>query len=348
MTAHKRTVTLDDVASDAGVSRATVSRVINSSKFVEASMAERVRATAERLGYVPNQAARSLTTRRNDMVALVVTEPSHRFFHDPFFADIARGVSQELAAVDMRMLMAMIETPEELHRFQQYLLGRSVDGVLAISEHSALQMASTLTAAGVPMVLGGRPMNGDLPMIAHVDNDNRAGARLATRHLRSRGARTIATIAGPQDMSAGIDRLDGFRDALELPVPPERIVVSDFTLAGGVAAMETLLARVPHVDAVFAASDLMALGAMQVLRRMDLKVPDDVAIVGFDDIDLSAHAAIPLTTVRQETVSQGRLMVRLLLRLLGREADLGKAARTSLPLTDSIVLPVRLVKRESA
>jgi len=348
MSEARRSVTLDDVASHAGVSRATVSRVINSSKFVEPSMAERVRVTAKKMGYVPNQAARSLTTRRNDMVALVVTEPSHRFFHDPFFADIARGVSQELADVDMRMLMAMIETPEELHRFQHYLLGRSVDGVLAISEHSALQMAGTLTATGVPMVLGGRPMNGALPTIAHVDNDNRSGALLATRHLQGRGATRIATIAGPQDMSAGIDRLDGFRDAFELPVSPERIVVSDFTMGGGVAAMETLLARVPDVDAVFAASDLMALGAMQVLRRMDKRVPDDVAIVGFDDIDLSAHATIPLTTVRQETVSQGRLMVRLLLRLLGREADLGKAARTSLPLTNSVVLPVSLVKRDSA
>lgn len=348
MANSKRSVTLDDVALDAGVSRATVSRVMNSSKFVEASMAERVRGVAQKLGYVPNHAARSLTTRRNDMVALVVTEPSHRFFHDPFFADIARGVSQELGNVDMHMLMAMIETPEELDRFQQYLLGRSVDGVLVISEHTALQIATTLAVAGMPMVLGGRPMHGDLPTISHVDNENRAGARMATEHLRGRGASRIATIAGPQDMSAGIDRLDGFRDALGYPVPPDCVVVSDFTLAGGVDAMKKLLAKVPDVDAVFAASDLMALGAMQVLRRVGKRIPDDVAIIGFDDIDLAAHATTPLTTIRQETVSQGRLMVRLLLRLLGREADLGKAARLSLPLTDSIVLPVRLVRRDSA
>lgn len=348
MIENRRSVTLDDVASDAGVSRATVSRVINSSKFVEPAMAERVRAAVQKLDYVPNQAARSLTTRRSDMVALVVTEPSHRFFHDPFFADIARGVSQELADVDMRMLMAMIETPQELARFQHYLLGRSVDGVLAISEHTALQIVTTLSAAGLPMVLGGRPMNGDLPTIACVDNDNRAGAKMAADHLRGRGAKKIATIAGPQDMSAGIDRLAGFRDAFEHPVPPECVVVSDFTLAGGADAMEKLLTRVPDVDAVFAASDLMALGAMQVLKRLDKNIPEDVAIIGFDDIDMAAQATTPMTTIRQDTVNQGRLMVRLLLRRLGREADLGKAARTSLPATDSIILPVRLVRRHSA
>lgn len=348
MSAGKRSVTLDDVASTAGVSRATVSRVVNDTKFVEPPVADRVRAAIRQLGYVPNHAARSLSTRRTDMVALVATEPQARFFRDPFFADIVQGVSQELGDVDMRMLMALIQTPDELERFQNYLLGRPVDGVLVISEHTTLQIAPSLARRDMPIVLGGRPMDPTSSDIMHVDNDNRAGARMAAEHLIGRGAQKVTTIAGPLDMSAGTDRLAGFRDAFPHAVPPERIVTSDFSLTGGAAAMEKLLAHVPDLDAVFVASDLMALGAMQTLRRVGKRVPQDVAVIGFDDIELGASAPTPLTTIRQETVTQGRMMVRLLLRMLDRTADLGKVARASLPAGPSMVLPVTLVKRASA
>ncbi|RMB61518.1 LacI family DNA-binding transcriptional regulator [Tessaracoccus antarcticus] len=348
MSAVKRFVTLDDVASAAGVSRATVSRVINETKFVEPQVADRVRVAIKQLGYVPNHAARALSTRRTDMVALVATEPQARFFHDPFFADIVQGVSKELGDVDMRMLMALIQTPEELGRFQNYLLGRPVDGVLVISEHTALQIAPSMATAGIPIVLGGRPMDGAWSDIAHVDHDNRRGARLAAEHLIHRGSRKIATIAGPPDMSAGIDRLHGFRDAFPGPVAPELVATGDFSAAGGASAMEKLLDQAPDLDAVFAASDLMALGAMQTLRRLGKRVPDDVAVVGFDDIELGATAETPLTTIRQETVTQGRMMVRLLLRLLGRTPDLGTAGRATLPPGPSMMLPVTLVTRASA
>lgn len=348
MNEGRKSVTLNDVASSAGVSRATVSRVVNDTKFVEPPVAARVRAAIQQLGYVPNHAARSLSTSRTDMIALVATEPEARFFHDPFFADIVQGVSQELGDVDMRMLMALIQTPEELGRFQNYLLGRPVDGVLVISEHTALQTAPSMATANMPIVLGGRPLGAMSLDIAHVDNDNRLGARIAVEHLIKRGARRIATIAGPQDMSAGIDRLSGFRDAFPDGVGSELISHGDFSVAGGGMAMEKLLAQAPDLDAVFAASDLMALGAMQTLSRLGKRIPDDVAIVGFDDIELGAGAPTPLTTIRQETVTQGRMMVRLLLRLLGRTADLGKTARASLPPGPSMRLPVTLVKRASA
>lgn len=132
------------------------------------------------------------------------------------------------------------------------------------------------------------------------------------------------------------------------PLRPELLAVGDFTVAGGVAAMDSLLQRAPDPDGVFAASDLMALGAMQVLRREGRRVPQDVAVVGFDDIDLAASAVPSLTTVRQDPVLQGRMMVRLLMQLLGRTADLSRAARASLPGSNGIVLPVSLERRLSA
>lgn len=340
--------TLVDVASLAGVSRATVSRVINASKFVEPQVAERVRTAITQTGYVPNHAARSLSTRRTDMVALIASEPHSRFFHDPFFADIVHGVAQELAEVDMRMIMSMIQSPDEMMGVQQYLMGRPVDGVLAISEHTALQITQQLATANIPLVIGGRPLHSSQLSIAYVDNDNLAGARMATEFLMARGARTVTTIAGPPDMNAGIDRLAGFRSAFPEPVPKERIAFSNFTVAGGADAMERLLNAVPALDAVFAASDLIALGAMQTLRRAGKRIPEDVAIVGFDDIELAADTTPALTTIRQDSVMQGRMMVRLLLRALDRTGDLSKAARASLPEENFVVLPVTLVQRASA
>lgn len=348
MARAKKAPTLTDVAELAGVSRATVSRVVNSSKRVEPDVAQRVRAAIQELGYVPNQAARSLITQRTDMVALIAGEPNARFFHDPFFEGIARGAAQELGEVDMRLMMLMIQSSEDLDRVQRYLLGRPVDGVLVVSEHGANQIAEQVAAAQIPVVLGGRPTDPEHSDLAYVDNENVRGARLAAGVLLERGCRKVATITGPQDMTAGIDRLEGFTAGLGRPLPPECVAVGDFTVAGGVDAMERLLARTPDLDGVFAASDLMALGAMQVLRREGRRIPAEVAVVGFDDIDLAASSVPPLTTVRQDPVAQGRMMVRLLLQLLGRTGDLSRAARASLPGASHVVLPVRLVRRESA
>lgn len=302
----------------------------------------------DELGYFPNHAARSLITRRTDMVALVAGEPDSRFFHDPFFAGIVSGVAQELAEVDMRLMMSLIHSTDDLARVQKYLMGRPVDGVLVVSEHDAHQISRQVAEAQIPVVLGGRPMSPEALGLAYVDNANRDGAAMAGKLLLERGAKKIGTIAGPRDMSAGIDRLVGLQEGLGFQLPPERIEYGDFTVAGGVAAMESLLARVPDLDAIFAASDQMALGAMQVLRRVGKVIPDEIAVVGFDDIDLATAAVPPLTTFRQDTVTQGRMMVRLLMQLLGRTADLSKAARASLTGENEIVLPVQLVRRKSA
>lgn len=339
--------TLEEVARRAGVSRATVSRVVNGSTTVAPHLRTVVAKVVAEIGYVPNQAARTLMTSRTDTIALVASERDDRVFGDPFFSGIVRGVSQELAAARLQLMLMMAQTHEDLARIERYVLSRHVDGALVISEHGDDALPSQLATGGIPVVIGGRPLRSGIAL-AYVDNDNPGGARLAAGHLVGSGRSRIATITGPLDMSAGVDRLQGFKEGLGRAFRASRVEQGDFTQEGGAAATARLLERVPDVDAVFVASDLMALGAMAQLRRLGRRVPDDVAVVGFDDIPDAAHADPPLTTLRQHTVDQGRLMVRLLLARTRPELLADDGGLPSVRDADHVILPVELVRRDSA
>jgi DNA-binding LacI/PurR family transcriptional regulator len=331
------------------VSRATVSRVVNGQATVAEALRDRVQRAVDELGYVPNQAARSLMTRRTDSIALVAAEPDVRVFGDPFFSGVVRGVSLESIAVGLQVVLLMAQSHEDLERVKRYLRSAPVDGVMLISEHESDEPLSVmLQEVGIPLVIGGRPMLGDVGAM-YVDNDNRSGARQAAERLLSIGRSRIATIAGPRDMSAGVDRLDGFREGLGAAFRPDLVVHADFTQAGGESAMADLLERAPDLDAVFAASDLTALGAMAALRRAGRRVPDEVAIVGFDDNEFAQTTDPPLTTVRQDPTLQGRTMVRLY--LARHRPDIALEPIDGVPdvgADDHVILPTHLVVRESA
>jgi DNA-binding LacI/PurR family transcriptional regulator len=309
--------TLEQVAELAGVSRATVSRVINGQPRVSRKTRVAVERAAARLGYVPNRAARSLVTRRNDSIGLVIPEPTEQFFNDPFFAHLVRGISEGLAEPGVQLVLFMPQSRDEEARLADYLAGGHVDGVLLVSLHGLDELPVRLKRQGIPVVLCGRPLVG--AELSYVDADNRRGAMQAVDHLVGQDRRVIATVAGPQDMCAGIDRLDGYRRALQAAgreLSPELEEVGDFTYEGGQAAMHALLERRPDIDAVFVTQDLMALGAMSVLRARGRKVPDDVAVMGFDDSPVGRTANPPLSTIRQPTDLMGREMVRLLLQMI--------------------------------
>ncbi|WP_405496988.1 LacI family DNA-binding transcriptional regulator [Streptomyces sp. NBC_00096] len=340
--------TLEAVAAHAGVSRATASRVVNGGDGVRPHLVDKVRAAIVELGYVPNHAARTLVTRRTGAVAVIIAEPEIRIFSDPFFSRQVRGISKELTAHDTQLVLLLVEDRGDYDRIERYLAGGHVDGALAFSLHTDDPLPAITRRIGMPTVYGGRPGwtgqgggAGESGPVAYVDADNRGGAREAVRYLLSRGRRQIAHIAGPLDQTSAMDRLDGYRDVL-LDADPALIAEGDFTAAGGARAMGELLERCPDLDAVFAANDLMATGALGVLRERGRSVPGDVALVGFDDAELVAESTDPpLTTVRQDIEGMGRLMARLLLRSLDKtHAALGVPA--------SVITPTSLVRRGSA
>ncbi|WP_372593840.1 LacI family DNA-binding transcriptional regulator [Actinotalea sp.] len=340
---------LEEVAALAGVSRATVSRVVNGAPTVDAEMKERVDRAVRELGYQPNLSARALVRNRTDTLALVVSEPDFRVFGDPFFSGIIRGVTSEAGAAGLQVVILLAQNDEDHQRIERYVRSGAADGFLLISEHAALDpLPRTVVDAGLPLVIGGRPHDTSLDVL-FVDNDNVHGGRLAAERLREIGCRRIGTVAGPKDMTAGTDRLEGFRSALGDRFDPALVEHGQFTRESGEAAAARLLERAPDLDGLFAASDLMALGAITALRRAGRRVPEDVAVVGFDDNEVAASADPPLTTIRQQTVVQGRAMVRLL--LAHARPDLQLAPSDAIPAAEGLtrlVLPVELVVRESA
>ncbi|WP_037618093.1 LacI family DNA-binding transcriptional regulator [Streptomyces aureus] len=337
--------TLEAVAARAGVSRATVSRVVNGGDGVREPLAERVRRAVEELGYVPNQAARSLVTRRHDAVAVVIAEPETRVFADPFFALQLRGISKELTAHDSQLVLLLTEGRDDHARVARYLAGGHVDGALVFSLHLDDPLPGLIHGAGVPTVFGGRPGWGDgVREAVYVDCDNRGGARQAVRHLLGLGRTRVAHITGALDQTSAVDRLDGYRDVMG-DADPALVAQGDFTPSGGERAMRELLERRPDLDAVFVANDLSALGVLRVLREAGRRVPEDVAVIGFDDmLPIAEQTEPPLTTVRQDIEDMGRLMARLLIG--GLEG--GSAGKDPVPGRSGVVLPTTVVRRASA
>jgi LacI family transcriptional regulator len=312
--------TLEEVARLAGVSRATVSRVINGSPKVSPEVVEGVERAIATLNYVPNRAARSLVARATMSIALVVPEDAHRFFRDPYFADVVQGISDRLDDSEYVLNLQLTHPSSPSEKTRRYLLGGNVDGAIVVSHHSGDHFLTSL-GRSLPVVFGGRPLG----QIAHagdyyIDVDNRLGGEQATQHLIDRGYRRIATITGPPDMPAAVDREQGWRDALHRAgLADTRLVHGDFTEAGGIRSALTLLDDFPDVDAVFVASDLMASGVLVALEERGLRVPEDVAIVGFDDSEYAIRGTVQLTTVAQPSREMGLAMADTLLRLLAGE-----------------------------
>jgi DNA-binding LacI/PurR family transcriptional regulator len=331
--------TLEVVAAQAGVSRATASRVLRGATNVSPQAREAVMRVAAELSYRPNLAARALVTKRSGSVAFLVAESEDRLFSDRYFLAMLRGAQAEVATAGLQLMFAIVSNRAEAENFEQYARGGHVDGVLLVSLHGDDMLPQHLESIGVPTVLNGRPISG-AESIFYVDSDNVGGGRAATEVLLARGARRIATITGPLDMCAGLDRLAGYREAMRAArrKPLKRHeAVGDFTVAGGSRAMAQLLDADPDVDGVFAASDLTALGAMEVIGARGLRVPEDIAIVGFDDVREATLTHPPITTVRQPIEEVGRTMARKLLdRISGVAVE-----RTT-------VLPVEVVSRLSA
>ncbi|MFG2044213.1 LacI family DNA-binding transcriptional regulator [Dactylosporangium sp. NPDC048998] len=329
-----RRPTINDVAAAAGVSRGTVSRVLNGGHDVSDAAQEAVERAMRKTGYVVNQHARSLVTQRSQSVAFILSEPQERLFEDPNFNVLLHSCTQALAKQDITLLLTLASSLEDRKRLGRYLTGGHVDGALLVSTHSGNPLIAELLARGLPVVACGKPM-GYERKVAYVAADDRDGAKQMVTYLRSAGRRRIATITGPLDTSGGVERLAGYRDAFE-DAADNLVAHGDYTRASGEWAMNRLLEQAPDLDAVFVASDLMASGALTALARAGRRVPEDVAVGGFDDSQIAANTQPPLTTVRQSYPRIGAEMVRLLLGLIEGESPA------------AVIIPTELVVRESA
>jgi DNA-binding LacI/PurR family transcriptional regulator len=328
--------TLEAVATEAGVSRSTVSRVVNGSNQVSADVVAAVQAAIERLNYIPNRAARSLAHRQTMAIALVVPEDISRFFGDPYFSAVVQGIARGLEDSDYVLTLQLASPSRPSKKTIRYLLGGNVDGALVVSHHTGDQFLAEL-GASLPVVFGGRPLDPEKTPSYYVDVDNVAAARQGTQRLIDIDRTHIAMIAGPPDMPAGIDRTQGWTQALEAAgLSADRISHGDFSLASGSRAMRELLERHPDLDGVFIASDLMATGAMAVLAERGLSVPTDVAVVGFDDSPAATAGAVQLTTVHQPSLEMGEKMAEMLLGLLrGESVEPTAVMATHLVIRDS-------------
>lgn len=328
--------TLADVARLAGVSSATASRVLTGSAHVAPRTRDRVYAAMIRLGYVRNRAARSAQPRRTGSIALVVCEENMRVFSDPFFSRVLWAVGKSLASADLQLVLLTLHSAQDCHTVSRYLRSGHVDGAVFVSMHNRPDF--DYASLGIPLVLCGRPVSaGD--ELSYVDADNVGGAKKAVGYLLASGRRHIATVAGPPDMSPGVDRLLGYRKAVAAAdlADPGMIAYGDFSRSAGEHALIRLIDHRPNLDAVFVASDLMAVGALRALRRLGRRVPDDVAVIGFDDSVLAQHTDPRLTTVRQPVDAMADRMIGELLARIG-EPDRAPA---------HIMLETQLILRDS-
>ncbi|MGZ0712098.1 LacI family DNA-binding transcriptional regulator (plasmid) [Coraliomargarita sp. W4R53] len=331
----RATATIEEVATAAGVSRSTVSRVVNGSTAVSPEALESVKRAIAELSYVPNRAARSLASRQTHAIALIVPEDTTRFFGDPFFASVVSGIHSTLSRSNY-VLNLFIASDDAGDKTTSYVRSGAVDGAIIVSHH-ANDLYIDRIANAVPVVYGGRPVR-ERDDDYYVDVDNGKGAAEATAYLVEAGYSRIATITGPSTMPAANDRLRGFREALAAAGLVECAVeAGGFTAEGGAQAMRRILEAGTVPDAIFSASDLMAQGAMGVLAAAGLRVPEDIAIVGFDDSPVAVSVTPQLTTMRQPSFVQGEQMASVLMdRLAGKHPRHVTILETALVVRDSV------------
>lgn len=328
--------TIKDVAKTAGVSISTVSHVINETRFVSDELRERVLNAMEKLNYHPNALARSLRLGETKTIGLIIPDNSN-----PFFAEVARTI--EDIGYKNGYSVILCNSDGNLDKEAAYinmLITKQVDGIILISAGYQQEHLLELREFGIPFVVSDRDISPALADLVLVNNEQ--GGYDATRYLIGLGHRNIACITGPSDVTPSADRVHGYRRALteaRITIREDYIVPGDFRFRSGETAMTQLLRLDKLPTAVFACNDVMAIGALRALRNANLRIPDDISIVGFDDIPLASEITPALTTIAQPILEMATLSADLLISQIQEERTGDETRRT--------VLDTRLVVRDS-
>ena len=334
----KKSITIKEVAQEAGVSTQTVSRVLNDRPDVAPKTRHTVRAVIERLGYQPNAIARSLIRQRSHTMGVVASELDQ---YGPM--RVLTGLEREAHNLGYSLILSLIHQPETDAGEQALnnLLGRQVDGIIWASaeiDHNRDWLREKIDRLPTPIVL----LDGSFDANALVASSSRACGRLATQHLLAQGYRHIGHITGPLAYRSAQQRLLGWQDIL-LTTRPNQLVEGDWSAASGERGLRQLLAQYPELDAVYAANDQMALGVLQAAHQMSLRVPEDLGVVGTDNIPESAYFWPPLTTVRHHMIEQSKIIVRKLDQLIQ-----AKAQNKQVDQPKNIYLQPELIIRKSS
>ncbi|PKN97362.1 MAG: LacI family transcriptional regulator [Chloroflexi bacterium HGW-Chloroflexi-4] len=314
-------LTLDDIARLAGVSRTTVSRVVNEHPSVRRDVRQRVLDIIEEHHFHPNAAARTLAMQRSWTIGLILPHSVSTFFTDPYYPNLLMGIAKACNLYNYTLALFLVSTKEdEVNVFPRVGRKGFLDGAIVQSGHHGDQGAiGRMVDKKMPLVVVGRPFRSD--NVTYVDIDNIKAAKSAVTHLYKTGCRRIATITGPIDSTVGIDRLEGYRQAIKEnngQVNESLIAEGNFTETGGYLAMQKLLPFKP--DGVFAASDVMASGAMKAVEDANLHIPEDVSFIGFDDLPSASYGSIQLSTVRQNVTELGLKSVESLIEQIEDES----------------------------
>jgi LacI family transcriptional regulator len=332
-----KTLTLEEIGKMAGVSRSTVSRVLNNQANVSEDVRQKVKGIIKDTGFSPNTAARTLVSQKTYVIGLVIPQTVQAFFADPYFARITQGIAQATNQNNYTLSLFLFDTQEVENRLIPLITRPGfIDGLIVQATSENDNVSSRISNGTVPFIFAGRPMGHE--EVNYIDVDNIRGAKIAVNHLASLGKKRIGTITGNLEISPGIDRKTGYIEGLKennLPIDEDLIVEADFTQEGGYQAVEHLLKYKP--DALFIASDQMAIGALRRLKELNISVPEDIAIVGYDDLPPAQYADPKLTTIKQPILRFGEAVVSMLM----------KKMNNVLPLHENNILDVELIIRDS-
>ncbi|MGB9780682.1 LacI family DNA-binding transcriptional regulator [Caldanaerobacter subterraneus] len=331
-------VTIKDIAKKAGVSITTVSRALNGYPDVSEETREKIKKIAEELNYTPNSIARGLVTNKTQTIGMIVSELIKPGVYHPFFLEVLAGIKAGLKKDRYDLILFTVDPEsQDATSYEKLCNDRKVEGAIVEGLRLSDPYIEEIKGTQIPTVLIDIPILTD--KVGYVSSDNVQAAFEATSYLIKLGHKNIGFINGHKDAAVSFERLEGYKKALEkndIPYREEYVIFADFTQEGGYNAFKTLIFEHPEITAIFHASDLMAMGSYRAAKDLGMRIPEDISLVGFDDIELASLITPALTTIRQDTFKMGYTAAKHLLAIIRGEKP------------QHIVIPHKLVIRDSA